>query len=134
MTRATLSLLIGAALLLTGDAAPAEGLDASQPLRCDLNGSAQCDEAASCIDVTLEQINLSEVLHLDFEKQLISGKDAERTSPIDDVDVLDTVLVLQGHQAGRGWTIVIDRASGHLSAALAETAGAFVIAGECAAD
>lgn len=134
MTRATLFVLIAAALPLAGNAALAEGLDAAKPITCKLNGSAQCDAAASCIDVTLEQINLAEELRLDFEKQQIASQGDERTSPIDDVDVLESVLVLQGHQSGRGWTIVIDRASGHLSAALAETAGAFVIAGECTAD
>jgi hypothetical protein len=134
MTRSTLTLLLGAALLLAGDGARAEGLDASKPIQCKLNGSAQCDAAASCIEVTLEQIDLADELTLDFENQRISSKDNDRTSPIDDVDLLETVLVLQGHQAGRGWTIVIDRTSGHLSAALAETAGAFVISGECSAD
>lgn len=134
MMRSTRTLLICAALLFVAPTALAETLDGSKPITCKLDGSAQCDATASCIEVTLEQIDLADELRLDFQKQQIASKDAERTSPIDDVDVLDAVLVLQGHQAGRGWTIVIDRATGHLSAALAESAGAFVIAGECQAD
>ena len=152
MTRTPLALLIALALLLaaplaaaaeetsaaenTAAQAPASapGLDGSQGLRCTLDGSAQCDADAACIPVTLEQIDLSGVLLVDFANSQLAAEGSDRTSPIDDVDVLDGVLVLQGHQNGRGWTMVIDRASGHLSAALAETAGAFVLAGECAAN
>jgi hypothetical protein len=45
--------------------------------------------------------------------------------------VLDAVLVLQGCQNGRGWTMVIDRETGHLSTALADALGAFVLTGAC---
>jgi hypothetical protein len=55
-------------------------------------------------------------------------------SPISTIESLDDVLVLQGHQNGRGWTAVVDRASGHLSASLASAEGAFVLAGGCTAE
>jgi hypothetical protein len=134
MMRSNLSCLIGLAAICLATAATAETLDASKPLTCMLNASAQCDTEATCIQVTLEQIDLSKDLRVDFANGLLSSKLDDRTSPIDDVDELDTVLVLQGHQNGRGWTMVIDRASGNLSAALAESAGAFVLSGECRAD
>lgn len=134
MTRSNLAFLTGLAVLLAAGTGSAENLDTTQALTCTLNGSSQCDAAAACIPVTLEQIDLSGTLLVDFANNRLTSEANDRTSPIDDVDVLDAVLVLQGHQAGRGWTIVIDRATGHLSAALAESAGAFVIAGECQAD
>jgi len=134
MMRSTLACLIGFAALCVASTASAEDLDTSKPLTCKLNGSAQCDAEAACIVVTLEQIDLSQDLQVDFANNQLASKGGERTSPIDDVDVLDGVLVLQGHQNGRGWTMVIDRTTGHLSAALAETAGAFVLAGECSAN
>ena len=43
-------------------------------------------------------------------------------------------IVVQGHQNGRGWTMVIDRETGHLSATLTETPGAFILAGACLAE
>ena len=134
MMRSNLALLIGIAMLLAASAAAAEGIDTSKQLTCKLNGSSQCDAAAACIAVTLDQIDLSDTILVDFANNRLASNAGERTSPIDDVDVLESVLVVQGHQNGRGWTMVIDRTSGHLSAALAETAGAFVLAGVCAAD
>jgi len=132
--RSNLVFLIGIAVSFAGPAASAEGLDASKQLTCTLNGSSQCDAEAACIPVTLDQIDLSDTIVVDFANGRLASKVNERTSPIDDVDVLEGVLVVQGHQNGRGWTMVIDRTSGHLSAALTETEGAFVLAGECAAD
>jgi hypothetical protein len=43
------------------------------------------------------------------------------------------VLLIQGNRNGRGWTMVIDRVTGHLSAAVANADGAFVLAGACTA-
>jgi len=107
--------------------------DSTQPLTCDLVEAAQCDGVAACVDVTAEQIDLPPVLIVDFAASRLESEDGERTTPIASVEVLDAVLVLQGHQNGRGWTMVIDRANGHLSATLAEAAGAFVLAGACTA-
>ena len=123
-----------ARMLLAASAAAAEGIDTSKQLTCKLNGSSQCDAAAACIAVTLDQIGLSDTILVDFANNRLSSNADERTSPIDDVDMLESVLVVQGHQNGRGWTMVIDRTSGHLSATLAETEGSFVLAGECTAD
>jgi hypothetical protein len=134
MMKSKLACLIGLTALCVAGVSAAQGLDTSKPLACTLSGSAQCNAEAACIDVTVEEINLSKDFRVDFENALLASETDERTSPIDDIDALDGVLVLQGHQNGRGWTMVIDRASGRLSAALVETAGAFVLAGECRVD
>jgi hypothetical protein len=120
------------ALSMAGDAR-AEALDGKTPLVCDLTKAAQCDGAAVCRDVTFEQIDLPPVIRVDFAGMALASEDGQRTSPIAAVEALDTALVLQGHQNGRGWTLVIDRATGQLSATLAEVEGAMVVAGACAA-
>jgi hypothetical protein len=61
-----------------------------------------------------------------------ASEDGQRSSPIATVEMLDTALVLQGHQNGRGWTLVLERATGHFSASAADAEGAFVLAGSCA--
>jgi hypothetical protein len=132
--RSNLLLLFGAVALALSATAQAEGLDGSQPLVCDLVEAAQCDGVAKCTDVTLEQIHLPPVWQVDFTASQIATPDAERTSPIAAVEVLEAVLVLQGHQRGHGWTMVIDRGTGHLSAALAGAEGAYVLAGACTSD
>jgi hypothetical protein len=129
--RSNLVILLGAALLTFSANAQTEGLDGSEPLVCDLAEVAECDGIAKCTDVTIEQIGLPPVWHLDFAASQVASADAQRTSPIAAVELLDAVLVLQGHQSGHGWTMVIERATGHLSAAITGAEGAYVLAGAC---
>lgn len=123
--------LVLAAGLILPSVALAQALDASKPMRCALAEAAQCDPMAACIDVTVEQIELPDEVRVDFAAKQLTSADSQRTSPIKAVESFDEVLVLQGHENGRGWTMVIDRASGHLSASLASADGAFVLAGGC---
>jgi hypothetical protein len=128
---ALLSLLFA---LGPGGAIRAEGLDTSRSLRCALAEASECDEAAECSDVTLEQIELPGAWRIDFAAKQLVSTDGQRTSPIHAVEALDAVVVLQGHQNGRGWTLVIDRATGHLAASIADVAGVFVLSGGCSAE
>ena len=133
MKRSTLFVL-GVALLAFAADVRAQGVDGTRPLVCDLAAAAQCEGEAACIEVTLEQINLPPVVRVDFEDRRLTEPAGERDSPISAVEILDAVVVLQGHQNGRGWTMVVERDSGHLSATVTDDEGAFVLAGACAAD
>jgi hypothetical protein len=132
MKRSSLACL-GLGVLLSSIGARAAGLDGSAPLVCDLTKAAECDGVAACSGVAMEQIDLPSVILVDFAGSRLASAGDERTSPITAVEKLDDVLVLQGRQNGRGWTMVIDRATGHLSATLADVEGAFVLAGACSA-
>ena len=129
----TIALVLAAGLILPC-VALAQGLDASKPMRCALAEAAQCDPMAACTDVTLEQIELPDEVRVDFAAKQLTSVDTQRVSPIATIESFDDVLVLQGHQNSRGWTIIVDRASGHLSASLASADGAFVLAGGCTAE
>jgi hypothetical protein len=48
------------------------------------------------------------------------------------MSVSDSVLIAQGNQNGRGWSMVIDRATGLMTGAITDTQGAFVLTGSCA--
>jgi hypothetical protein len=132
--RSNLFVLLGAAVFALSANAQPQDLDGSEPLVCDLVEAAECDGVASCADVTVEEIGLPPVWHVDFAASQVASADAQRTSPVAAVEVLDAVLVLQGRQRGHGWTMVIERATGHLSAALAGAEGAYVLAGACTAE
>lgn len=134
MKRSQLSLGIVVLLAVAPAVARAEGLDASKPLLCSITEAAECDGVALCTDVTLEQIELPPLWRVDFAAKQLVSEDGRRTSPIGVLETLEAVLVLQGHQNGRGWTLVVERATGHLSASAADAAGAFVLAGSCTAE
>jgi hypothetical protein len=112
-------------------AAQAEPLDASKPLDCAVAEAAECDGVAQCSEVAVSELEVPEVVRVDFEARQLASPDGARTSPIAAVETLETSLVLQGHQNGRGWTMVIERATGHLSATIADADGAIVLAGAC---
>jgi hypothetical protein len=128
----TLALAVACAIL--PGVALAQGLDDSKPMRCALAEAAECDLMAACTDVTLEQVDLPDELRVDFAAKQITSSDNKRSSPIHALESSDQVLVLQGHQDGRGWTMVVDRVTGHMSASLASNEGAFILAGGCTAE
>lgn len=125
--------LLAASALALAPAAHAEGLDDSRPLQCSFAEAAQCDRSARCDVATLQEIGLPEVVRLDFGAKQLAAMGDQRTSPIAAVELQDTSLVVQGHQGGRGWLLVVERASGHMSATVADVEGAFVLSGACAA-
>jgi hypothetical protein len=125
--------VVMALLLLLPIRALGEGVDGKTPLVCDLVKVSQCDGAASCASTDFADIDLPPVYFVDFAAKRLASEDGQRTSPIASQDLLDAVLVLQGSQNGRGWAMVIDRATGHLSATIADAEGALVIAGACTA-
>jgi len=127
------ALLLGLFGLLLPAGAWAEGVDGETPLECDLVEASLCDGVASCGDVEFAEIDLPPVYTVDFVARRLASEDGQRTSPIASQELLDAALVLQGTQNGRGWTMVIDRATGHLSATIADVEGALVIAGACTA-
>lgn len=133
MTRTSFGFAIALFALASG-AVRAEGLDASKPLRCSISEAAECDGVAACKDVTLEQIDLPPLWRVDFAAKQLASEDGQRTSPIAALETLDDALVLQGVQSGRGWTLVVERATGHLSGSAADAEGAFVLAGSCIAE
>jgi hypothetical protein len=121
------------ALLCFGSGARSDGLGAGKPLSCALAEASECDGVAQCRDVAVAELDLPEVVNVDFAAKQLASTDGQRTSPIHAVEALEAVLVLQGHQNGRGWTMAIERATGHLSATITTAEGVFVLAGACTA-
>ena len=132
MKRRHAVVLVGLLLLLPTSALAGD-IDGKTPLVCDLVDASLCDGVASCADIEFAEIDLPPIYTVDFAAQRLASEDGQRTSPIASKQLLDTALVLQGLQNGRGWTMVIDRATGHLSATIADIEGALVIAGACTA-
>ena len=125
------ALAIAAALGMASVALGAD-FDGKQELVCSAGEAAECDTAALCEKVVAGEIDLPGVIHVDFKKKVVRSADGQRSSPIRSVDVEEAALIVQGSQNGRGWSMVIERASGKLTGTIAEVEGAFVLAGSCA--
>jgi hypothetical protein len=126
--------MLAVALLAVAAGAHAEGSEGAQPLVCDFVKAAECDGVAVCSNVTPEEIDLASIIRIDFAARKITEPGGDLHSPIATIEDLGAVVILQGQENNRGWTLVIDRASGHLSATIADASGAFVLAGACAVE
>ncbi len=125
--------LVALALLLSAAGGPALAgtLDGTKPLVCTFEGSVACDSDGICGSVEAGDMDLPESIRVDFEGRRLRSEDGQRSSPIGLKDLSDAVLIAQGNQNGRGWTMTIDRASGHMTGTIAEADGAFIIFGNC---
>lgn len=118
-------------LLLVAGAAFADDFDGKHALVCALSDAAECDLAALCDKVTREEIELPDSFQVDFKAKLLRSTDGQRSSPIRSIEASEVTLIVQGSQNGRGWSMVVERASGRMSGTITEAAGAFMLAGSC---
>ena len=118
--------------------AGAADFDGSRKLLCVPTDAVQCEGAGECERAEVEDLNIPKFLTIDFkEKKLtgtVEGGASEESTAIQNVEKLEGQTVLQGIQNGRGWSIVIDAASGDMSAAVAGDDISFVLFGVCQVD
>ncbi len=125
------AIAIGVSLAVAGVASGAS-FDGTKALICTFEALAECDTDALCQTVQSGEIDLPESIRVDFSGKRLRSEDGQRSSPIHSTDVSDGVLVAQGSQNGRGWSMTIDRSTGHMTGTIAEPAGAMVLFGTCA--
>jgi hypothetical protein len=132
------ALLLGAALLagagsMAGQAL-ADGLDGVAPAICATTETYDCAPDSQCIRDTPEALNLPRFIRIDFAaKKAFTTRQGgdERTAEIASQQVDDAQLILQGVQAGHGWSMVIARETGAMSLSVAGDQMGFVIFGYC---
>jgi hypothetical protein len=126
------AVLTMASLLGVAGLSSASDFDGEHALICSFESASQCDTDAQCSTVNIGEIELPESIGVDFKGSRLRSPDGARTSPIDAMAVSNAVLVAQGNQNGRGWSMAIDRATGRMTGAITDTEGTFVLTGSCA--
>jgi hypothetical protein len=127
MTR-FLPLVLALVGITAGTAAPGD-FDGSKLLICAPVEAIDCAAGAACTTGRPEDLGAPRFLRIDVAQKVIVGP--QRTSPILFMDKSDDQLLLQGTELGYGWTLVLDQASGTLSATLVNREGAVVLFGSC---
>ena len=97
----------------------------------------ECEANAKCEQVTPEEINFAQFLKINFKKKEITGtrKNGDViTSKIENVVSNEGMLMLQGVEHGRAWSMVIKQATGNATMAAAGEQESFVVFGACIAD
>jgi hypothetical protein len=123
--------LILLSLSLLAFSASASDFDGSKPLLCATQAALDCSRGDDCAAGLPEEIGAPAFMRLDLAKKSVIGP--QTTSEILLQDKSGKQLLLQGREAGFGWTIVVDQQSGELTVTLTNRNGAYVLYGACTA-
>jgi hypothetical protein len=76
-------------------------------------------------------VNLPQFLSVDVKAMTIQAEGGGRQSPVRNLEHLNGVLILQGGQDGRGWTLTISEETGRMSGAVTTDGEGFIVFGAC---
>lgn len=127
---ACLALLLVVAFSRHGNAA----YDGSSPLLCVPIEILECVTGEGCFETTVESVNIPQFIRIDFQKKTASGtleNGVVREVGIERMERENGMLVLQGGQQGRGWSMVIGEVAGKMTMTAAGDRFGFIIFGAC---
>lgn len=136
MTRHCLALIL---VLGCAHAAQSAGpFDGSKTLICSVDDVADCGQEGICLKGNAADVNLPALARIDVKGKKITAASGElpddgESVPIATVHRENGNLVLQGGQAGRGWSMVISETSGRSTFAVADSGFAVLAFGACTA-
>ncbi len=125
------------ALLSLSVPAMAGDVTGAKKLICAPVAVVECGVGGSCDRGTAASINFPQFIWIDLEKRLALGEASDgkkRTSKIMNVVDSEGSMILQGAQLGRGWSAVINKATGKFVVTTSGTDFAFVVFGSCTAN
>jgi len=118
MARSTIAAVLLALLLTANPAAAADSFDGSANLICSVTKVVGCVDGSQCLQGTARTFDLPTLMAIAFDEKVVrqareSGDDS--VSPIKNIEVTGTQLVLQGVENGHGWVMAIHRENGQMS-------------------
>ncbi len=112
----------------------AADFDGSKPLLCATIEAIECGPGDECLEGTAEGINAPQFFRIHFnEKTLSATKEngEDQSTGIRTMERVDGMLVMQGIEAGRAWSLVISEYTGKMSVSVAGDREGFVLFGVC---
>jgi hypothetical protein len=124
------------ALLLCAAAAPARAaaIDATMVLLCVSSRAYDCSAGDTCIETTVEAVNMADILELDPKGKKLTALDAEQRGQASEITAVQETggrLVVSGADGHRGWKLAVDETSGDSVLTVSDTGVAIVVYGEC---
>ena len=103
--------------------------DGSKPLICVAIEANDCALGTDCQKGLAENLNMPQFIRLDFSKKTMGA--SGRSSPIQHQVREGGMLVMQGFENYRAWSITINETTGKLVGAIAGDQEGFLIFGAC---
>jgi len=121
-------------IIVTPLSIAAADFDGSRPLLCATIETFECGSGIECQRGTSQSINLPQFLKIDFKDKKISGTRESGevlTTKIENMEHGDGKLVLQGTQNNKGWSMLINEATGKMTITVSDDQVGFVVFGAC---
>ncbi len=129
-----------ALLLAAPTLAGAAGFDGKTPLVCATLEAVQCAKAPGethvCARGNAVALNVPQFLKLDFAAKRVTATEetgVSSTSSIADVTFTKDHLVVQGHDEGHGWVVMVDPDTGRMTATAIGHDEGLLVFGACTA-
>jgi len=122
--------LLALAGSLTAMVAAAEGFDGSQPLVCTAQRAHDCLPGEGCKPLK-PQTDIAPIFQVDFANKKIRSPYRTAMLPVLRTSVNQDSLVMQGADLLVAWSTLIDKKTGALTVAIADSQGAYVAFGTC---
>jgi hypothetical protein len=122
-------LFLAAALCTVAVPALSADFDGSKPLICSAIEANDCAPGTACQKGPAENLNMPQFIRLDFSKKTMSA--GGRSSPIHRQARDGGMLVIQGFENYRAWSVAINETTGKLVGAIAGDQEGFLIFGAC---
>jgi hypothetical protein len=126
--------LLALVTMMAPAAAIAADFDGSRPLLVAIIDVIECHPGGDCEKVSPQEARLPRFLEIEFDKQEISeigDAKEERRTEIQSMTQHEGLLILQGAQNGRGWTVNITEANGDAVITVSDPLSGFVVFGAC---
>ena len=123
-----LSICISPTSLFAGD------FDGSKPLLCAIIETVECVQGSECQRGTAESVGIPQFLKINFERKTITST-AEtgpiRTTKIKNMERMRGMLILQGVQNGKAWSMMINEDTGKVVLSVSDVMSGFIVFGAC---
>ena len=115
-------------------AALADNLENSDRMLCSASTIQVCYEEGDCYDIRPWEVNVPQFVVIDVKKKTLSttkSSDENRSTAIRTLEREDGKIYLQGIEAGRAFSYVIDEATGFVTVSVSSDGLAVAVFGAC---
>ena len=126
--------ITAAFLLAIFGPAVADDVSDADRLLCSASEVTVCFESSECVDVMPWELDMPQFVIVDLKKKTLSTTKASgenRSTPINYLLREDQEIILQGVEAGRAFSFVIDELTGLLTVAVARDGMSVSVYGAC---
>ena len=112
----------------------ADDVSDADRLLCSASEVTVCFESSDCVDVMPWELDMPQFVIVDLKKKMLSTTKASgenRSTPIKFLQRQDQEIILQGAEAGRAFSFVIDEVTGLLTVAVARDGLSVSVYGAC---